>query len=478
VTAFRELIAESLGTYERIDELVDERERARHTTRDPGYRPGPDEDPLNAFVTKCRVDGAEDGPLSGYDVGVKDNIAVGGVEMTCGSRVFDGFVPERDATAVTRVLDAGGTVVGKTNMSDMAVSGTGELTATGPVRNPRDREHLSGGSSSGSAAAVVAGDVDVALSTDQAGSIRVPAAWSGCVGHKPTHRLVPYTGAVGMGYNFDHLGPIARSVADCALALDAIAGEDPRDPRQADVRTEEYAAALEDGAEDLTVGLLEEGFSGHEPAVDRTVRGAVEAFEDAGATVEEVSIPWHEDGAVVWRGIVPESIAAITRGDGVGHFVDGAYDTQLLQGFATAKRARADEFPPTYKFLLLLGQYLMDEHYGYYHAKAQNLACELREAYDDALDEVDVLALPTSPITAYEVDESTRGPKELVERAQTGVRTLHSSPFDVTGHPACSVPAGDVDGLPVGLMLVGRHFEDATVLRAGHNFEGAINWSP
>ena len=120
----------------------------------------------------------------------------------------------------------------------------------------------------------------------------------------------------------------------------------------------------------------------------------------------------------------------------------------------------------------------MDEHYGYYHAKAQNLARELREAYDDALDEVDLLALPTSPITAYEVDESIRGPKELVERAQTGVRTLHSSPFDVTGHPACSVPAGDVNGLPVGLMIVGRHLEDATVLRAGHAFETAIDWSP
>lgn len=475
VEAFIDLIDGALDTFERIEAMPEPRHQQEHTTRDPGYRPDSDEDPNNAFVTRCLVEGADDGPLSGYDIGVKDNIAVAGVEMTCGSKVMDGYVPSRDATAVERLLDAGGTVVGKTNMSNMAVSGTGELSASGPVLNPRDSEHLAGGSSSGSAVAVVEGRVDIALSTDQAGSIRVPAAWSGCVGHKPTHGLVPYTGALGMGYTFDHIGPITGTVEDAALALDVLAGSDPGDPRQGHVPTQEYADSLSADADDLTVGVITEGFAGVEPELDEVVRDAVDAFEAQGATVRDVSIPWHEDGTLIWRGIVPESIAALHRDEGVGHFVDGYYDTQFLDQFANAKRARANDFPPTYKFLLLLGQYLMEEQHGRYYAKAQNLLTELTDAYDSALSDVDVLALPTSPITAYEVGEPLERADDIVERAQTGTRTRNSSPFDVTGHPATSVPCGAVDGLPAGLMFVGEHFDDAAALRAAHAFEQTVD---
>ncbi|USZ73724.1 amidase (plasmid) [Natronosalvus halobius] len=475
VEAFINLIDGTLDTYERIGSIPEPRREQRHTTREPGYRPDTDEDPNNAFVTRCYVKGADDGPLSGYDIGVKDNIAVRGVEMTCGSNVFDGYLPARDATAVRRLLDAGGDIVGKTNMSDMAVSGTGELSATGPVLNPRNSEYLAGGSSSGSAAAVVEGSVDIALSTDQAGSIRVPAAWSGCVGHKPTHGLVPYTGALGMGYTFDHIGPITNSVADAALALDVLAGYDSDDPRQKYVQTHDYANSLTSEPDDITVGVIEEGFVGEQPSLDETVRDACDAFAAQGATVETVSIPWHEEGTLIWRGIVPESIAALHRDEGVGHYVDGFYDTQFLEQFANAKRARANDFPPTYKFLVLLGQYLAEEHHSRFYAKAQNLLDELTDAYDSALADVDVLALPTSPTTAYELGEPLHRSDEIIERAQTGVRTKNSSPFDVTGHPAVSVPCGTDDGLPVGLMFVGEHFDDATVLRAAQAFEQSVD---
>jgi amidase len=213
VEDFAAIVPGVLAGYERLDELVDPRPRIEHTDRDPGYKPGPEEDPLNAFVTKCRVSGADDGPLAGYEVGIKDNVAVAGVEMTLGSKLFEGYVPSTDATIVTRLLDAGATITGKLNMEDMAFSGSGELSATGPVLNPRDENHIAGGSSSGSAAAVASGAVDVAIGGDQGGSIRIPASWSGIVGHKPTHSLVPYTGIVGLGRSFDHAGPMASSGA-------------------------------------------------------------------------------------------------------------------------------------------------------------------------------------------------------------------------------------------------------------------------
>jgi amidase len=203
VADFAGLIPETLAGYERLDELADYTPSVEYTDRDFGYKPDAEEDPLNAFVTKCDVTGADSGLLDGYDIGLKDNVNLAGIEMTCGSKLFEGYVPSTDATLVTRLLDAGATITGKLNMEDMAFSGNGELSATGPVFNPRDPEYIAGGSSSGSAAAVGNGDVDVAIGGDQDGSIRMPAAWSGIVGHKPTHSLVPYTGIVGQTIDDD-----------------------------------------------------------------------------------------------------------------------------------------------------------------------------------------------------------------------------------------------------------------------------------
>lgn len=475
VEDFTAVIPEVLKAYERLDELPSPKPDVEYDEREAGYEPGPEEDQLNAFVTKCEVRGADSGPLAGYEVGLKDNVSVAGIGMTCGSGLLSDYVPSIDATIVTRFLDAGATVTGKLNMENMAFSGSGELSASGPVLNPRNTDYLAGGSSSGSAAAVVSGDVDVAIGGDQAGSIRIPSAWCGCVGLKPTYSLVPYTGIVGLGRSFDHTGPMATSAEDCARVLDAIAGKDPLDPRQGGVPTEEYTTALTDDPAELTIGVLEEGF-GHEesePGVDATVRDALDHFADAGAEITDVSIPMHLDGLPIWNGVANEGTTATISGEGTGHFGNGYYDTEFMDAFGRARRAHADEYPPTIKLVLTLGQYLSDEYRSHYYAKAQNLSRELAAAYDEALADVDVLAMPTTPQTAHErSDDLTR-----LQRIDRAVNMLpNTAPFDVTGHPALSVPAGTTDGLPVGLMFVGGQFDDTTVLRAGHTFEQNHDW--
>ena len=476
---FEELAPGFLTSMERLDEMVEPRPSVEYTDRGPVYRPGPEEDPLNAFVTKCLVEGADDGPLAGYDVGVKDNISVAGVELTNGSKVLEGFVPTADATVVTRILDAGGTIVGKLNMEDMAFSGGGDLSAFGPVFHPRDPDYLAGGSSSGSAAAVVSGDVDVSLGTDQAGSVRAPASWCGCVGLKPTHGLVPYTGGLSNGsYSIDHIGPLARSVEDVAVLLDAIAGADPLDPRQGEVPVQDYAGALEADLGSLSVGVVEEGFGidtpleTSDPGVDATVRGALEAFEDGadGVDVRETSIPLQRAGFDLWASIATEAAAAIADSEGVGHFVEGFYDTQFMEHFAKSRRTRANDYPPLFKLVVTLGQYLRDEYHGHYHAKAQNCRRTLRAAFDEALAEFDVLALPATVTTAIEYREDVSR-LEIIDRT---FNITNTTPQNVTGHPAISIPCGTAGGLPVGLMLVGERFDDAGLLQAANAFEETV----
>ncbi|MXR41367.1 amidase [Halobaculum sp. WSA2] len=474
VADFAAIIDGLFEGYERIDELADPTPEVAYHTRDPGYEPDATEDPLNAFVRRCVVEGADDGPLSDYEIGLKDSVSLAGVEMTLGSKLFEGYVPSTDATIVTRLLDAGATITGKLNMEDMALSGSGELSATGPVRNPVDDDYLAGGSSSGSAAAVGAGDLDAAIGGDQGGSIRIPAAWSGIVGHKPTHSLVPYTGVAGLGRSFDHVGPMASTVEDCALLLDVLAGADGLDPRQGEVPTQHYSDALGADPGEVTVGVLREGF-GHEQSeagVDETVRDALDAFEAAGAEVTEVSVPMHLDGLPIWNAIGLEEITATVEAECVGHYGTGFHDTQFADAFGRARRAQADDYLATMKLTLIAGQYLSDEYRGRYHAKGKNLARKLADAYDEALSDVDVLAMPTTPQTAHEVDTGISR-VEAIDRALNMLP--NTAPFDNTGHPAISVPAGTSDGLPVGLMFVGDTFDDATVLSTAHAFERHVD---
>ncbi|WP_127782989.1 amidase [Rhodococcus sp. X156] len=474
VDAYQELVGAGLAGYQGLDELVEETVPVRWPRADLGRRPAVEDNPFGGWAWRCSVPGAPSGPLQGMRVGVKDNIAVAGVPLLNGSQMMEGYVPREDATVVTRLLDAGAEVVGKTAVPGYCFDGGGITGYPDPQPvNPWDPTRMAGSSSNGSAVVVVTGQVDLALGGDQGGSVRMPASWSGCVGHKPTHGLVPYTGAFPIETTLDHLGPMARDVATCARALAVLAGADGLDPRQVGVQLQDYVAALELGAAGLRVGVLAEGFDWpgvSDPAVDATVRAAAEALREAGATVQEVSVPMHRHGLAIWNAIATQGATdQMVRGDAVGTGWRGAYPTALVDAYGAARRARAADYPPTVAVTVLTGDWLAERHGHHYYAKAQNLGRALARRYEEALQDVDVLLLPTTAMTAQAVPPVDASVGETVAAA---LGNLHNTaPFDVTGNPAISVPCGLADGLPVGAMFVGRHFDDATVLRAGAAYE-------
>jgi amidase len=473
---FSELAGPTLAGFTRLDELPDEILPVKYPRADVGHRPTGEENPSNGWSWVCSIPGAEDGPLAGRTVGVKDNVCVAGVPMLNGSPIMDGYVPREDATVVTRLLDAGAHIVGKTAVPAFCFDGGGLTGYPDPQpTNPHDPAYMCGSSSNGSAAVVVTGGADMALGGDQGGSIRLPSSWSGCCGHKPTHGLVPYTGIFPIELTLDHIGPMARTVADCAAMLDAIAGEDGLDPRQIGVRVQPYRDGLALGADGLRVGVLEEGFGidgVSEADVDAAVRDAAEALARAGAEVEEVSVPMHRDGLAIWNAVAMEGATDLmVRGDAFGTNHKGHYTTDLVDFYGRARRARANDYSVTVKLTVLLGAYLSDRYNHHYYAKGQNLGRRLKARYADALERCDVLVMPTTAMKARPFPPADAAIADVLAAA---LGNLHNtSPFDVTGNPALSVPCGMSDGRPVGMMLVGRHFDDATVLRAGHAYQQA-----
>src|SRR5947208_996754 len=258
--SFRTLIGHTLGSYARLDELVEPSLPVRYP-RQPGRRPSAEENPLGAWYWKTDIAGAPSGLLAGKTLAIKDNICVAGVPMMNGSSVLEGYVPRGDATIVTRILDAGGTILGKAVCESLCFSGGSHTSDSGPVRNPHDPTRTTGGSSSGSGALVAAGAVDMAIGGDQGGSIRIPSCWCGIYGLKPTYGLVPYTGIFPIELTLDHTGPMARTVADVALLLEVIAGPDGLDPRQrVDLKGEAYTRALPGDVRGLRLGIVQEGF--------------------------------------------------------------------------------------------------------------------------------------------------------------------------------------------------------------------------
>ncbi|MEJ2887677.1 amidase [Actinomycetospora aeridis] len=443
-------------------------------------RPDRADNPYNAWYVRTSISESPSGPLAGRAIAVKDNTAVAGVPMTNGSATVEGFVPRTDATIVRRLLDAGATIAGKAVCEDLCFSGASITANTGDVENPWDPSRTAGGSSSGSGALVAAGLVDMATGGDQGGSIRIPAANCGLVGHKPTWGLVPYTGAFPIEFTIDHVGPITRTVGDAALMLSVIAGLDGHDPRQpADLRPDDYVGALAQGARGLRVGVLREGFglAESEPEVDDTVRAATRALADAGLDVRDVSVPWHRHGPKIWDVIATEGATSqMIETSGYGLNWKGLYDPELMHHYGARWAADPTAFSRTVKFVLLAGRYSLDTTHGRHYAMARNLAPKLAAAYDAALADVDVLVLPTLPQRAT-VRPDRDGP--VVETLGRALEMLaNTAPFDVTGHPACSVPAGLAGGLPVGMMIVGRQFDDATVLRVAHAFEEAVGGFP
>jgi amidase len=474
--SFQGLMTGIAESYRRVDQLVEPRPEMRYP-RLPGYRPDERENPLNAWYWKCDIKGADGGVLAGKMVAVKDNICVAGVPMMNGSALLEGYVPDADATVVQRILDAGGTIAGKAACEDLCFSAGSHTCATGPIRNPHNPEHSTGGSSGGSAALVAAGQVDMALGGDQGGSIRTPSCWCGAYGLKPTWGLVPLTGAMPISYSVDHCGPICGSTEDVARLLTAIAGPDPMDPRTTIARTQDYMAALNKGVEGLKIALLEEGFA-HAPSDPETsarVRAAADVLAAQGASVTGVSVPMHYDGPHIWTAIILEGAAEMMiKGYGLGNNWPGLYTTSLIDAFARGLKSRPDDVSETVKLVLFMGEHLHRAYNGRYQAKGQNLRWPLRAAYDAVLAEQDLILMPTIPFPATKIPAADCSREEYVDLA---LNMQHNTcPFDVTGHPAFTVPVGKVGGLPVGMMLVGRHFDEATPIRAAQAYETAVDW--
>ncbi len=466
-----ELVTASAGLYDLVEQLHAELEPATPAGRGATLAAdGADADnPLGAWYARTEISGASGGALDGVRVAIKDNISVAGVPMMNGSRTVEGYVPTHDATVVTRLLAAGVVVTGKAVCESLCFSGASHTSDSGPVRNPWDPSRTSGGSSSGCAVLVATGAVDMAVGGDQGGSVRIPSAFCGTVGHKPTHGLVPYTGAFPIERTIDHLGPITRTVGDAARMLSVLAGwDDGRDPRQpVGVPGADYDADSEGGVQGLRIGVVSEGF-GHEglsqPAVDAAVRACVERLRDAGAEVEEVSVPWHRHGMAIWNVIATDGATAqMIEGNGYGYNAHGWYDPDLMAHYGAQRLERADDFSVTTKLVALGGGHSLAATHGRYYAMAQNLVPRMRRAYDDALAEHDVLVMPTLPITATTLVNDDDDLSTSIARALEMI--VNTAPSDVSGHPATSVPAGLVDGLPVGMMILGGHFEDATCLR-------------
>jgi amidase len=444
--------------------------------RTRGHRPHGEENPLGAWYVKTTIEGAPEGKLKGKRVAIKDNVCVAGVPMMNGASTLEGYVPDVDATIVTRILDAGGTIVGKAVCEYFCFSGGSHTSASGPVHNPHRQGYSAGGSSSGSAALVAAGEADMAIGGDQGGSIRIPSSYCGIYGMKPTHGLVPYTGVMPIELTIDHTGPMTATVADNALLLEVLAGPDGLDPRQRGVEAERYTEALGKSARGLRIAVVTEGF-GHansEPEIDAKVRAAADAFQELGATVEEVSIPMHRSGLAVWLPIAAEGATMqMMLGNGYGFNWKGLYVTSLIDFHANWRR-RADELPDTLKSTMLLGYHLLRNYHGRYYAKAHNLARQLSAAYDAVLADYDLLLMPTLPVKATPIPEPDAPMSEVLQRAFEMIG--NTAPFDVTGHPAMSLPCGKADGLPVGVMLIGRQHAERTIYQAAHAYEQGVDW--
>lgn len=451
--------------------------------RRPGWKPSPAEDPLNAWMWKCAIPGAEGGLLTGKTVSFKDHIAVAGMPMSFGSFALEGLTPDVDATVVTRALEAGGTVTGKNVMNGLSGGfGTGGgIGDYGRPLNPHNHEHVTGGSSSGSGAAVAAGEVDVSFGGDQGGSIRIPAAFCGTVGLKPTFGLVSHFGiGFGSDQSIDYTGPLARTVEDAAAALQATAGTDPYDPRQTrDVPASiDALGGLTDGVAGLRIGVVREGFVGAEPEVRDLVMAAVDVLARAGATLAEVSIPEHHQVRVA-QDALGEGPLSLFKTGFFGAFSRTYYPASIIAAINQLWASHADLLAPRTKLSLIAAEFSRRNYHGRVYAKGQNVRPTYIKAYDAALGHADVLVMPTCLMAAPR-NQRPDGYLAAVEEnllAMTRGASQNTQPFNYTGHPALAVPVGKTSaGLPASLQLIGRFFDDPLLLRVAYAYEHSVDW--
>ena len=473
---FERLIDKALEMFDTLDTLPQPKTEFRYGDRGSWWRPEPGKDPCNAFISCCNVQGAASGRLKGKHVGLKDNIRLAGVPMTNGSSLMSYYVPSTDAAVVERLLDAGASITGKLNMDDFGFAGTSETSAYGVIRNPVNLEYSAGGSSGGCGAAVVTGDVDIAIAVDQGGSGRIPAAWCGAVALKATHGLIPSYGITYLDHTIDFVTPITRSVSELAQVMEVIAGDDPRDAQwvRGPIRTESDTESLGQPVQGMRVGVLAQGLN--IPTLQADVKAAFETavavIGRLGATIEPVSFPLWAHGQAIWNGFAAHSISAMIESNQEGFGRLGLCDLGWQQAFSDARRSRGNMFPPYMKMLMILGAYLRRDLGSIYFGKATNLRYKMRQEFDVLFDRFDAIVTPTIPMTAFRLLTSAPSIEEMGQRAAGMCQNTY--PLNVTGNPALTVPCGRGDnGLPIGLQVITRHFHDATAIRLAHAYEGA-----
>lgn len=410
-------------------------------------------------------------PLIGIPIAVKDNMCTDGVKTTCASKILGNFIPPYDATVVGRLKQAGAVLCGKPNMDEFAMGSSTENSGFFITKNPWDLERIPGGSSGGSAAATAAGECIGSLGSDTGGSIRQPAACCGVVGLKPTYGRVSRYGLVAFASSLDQIGPITKDVTDTAILMNVIAGSDPRDSTSANIPVPDFLRALKKDVKGMKIGMPKEYFiKGMDPEVEKTVKDAVKTLEGLGAKVREVSLP-NTDYAVATYYILATSEASsnLARYDGVKYGYRTPAPKDLMDMYT---KTRHEGFGPEVKRRIMLGTYALSAgYYEAYYKKGQQARTLIKKDFDDAFMLVDVIATPTSPTAAFRIGEKTTDPLQMY------LSDIFTISVNLAGIPGMSVPCGFTkNGLPIGLQLLGRHFDEESIIHAAFAYEQATEW--
>jgi len=409
------------------------------------------------------------GALTGVPIVVKDNMCTRGIKTTCSSKMLENFVPPYDASVVEKVNAQGMVTVGKTNLDEFAMGSSTENSALFVTRNPWDVSRVPGGSSGGSAVAVVAGEAVCALGSDTGGSIRQPAGFCSVVGLKPTYGRVSRYGLVAFASSLDQIGPLTQDVTDCALLLNAIAGHDKRDSTSVPEPVPDYTKCLKADLKGVRLGVPKEYYvEGMQPEVAESMKAALGKLEELGAELEEMSLPHTPYALAVYYIIAPsEASANLARYDGVKYGYSYAGNSM----WESMEKTRENGFGPEVKRRIMLGTYALSAgYYDAWYVKAQRVRTLIRREFDAAFEKYDALITPTSPTVPFKIGEKTDDPLSMY---LSDVCTL---PINIAGVPGISVPAGFADGLPIGMQVIGKHFGEETILRVAYAYEQATEW--
>ncbi len=428
---------------------------------------------LNAFITIAKesaisrakeIDSeGHEGPLAGIPVAIKDNISTKGIQTTCASKILTGYVPPYDAHVIERLKDAGAVIIGKTNMDEFAMGTSTETSFYGVTRNPWDMERVPGGSSGGSAAAVAGGEAPLALGSDTGGSVRCPASFCGVVGLKPTYGVISRYGLIAYANSLEQIGPFAANVRDLAALFDVIAGYDARDSTSVN-KEANYSSAILNDVGGLKIGVPEDYFGeGTDKKVEKAVWDAIHTLEDLGASRTEIKMP-HTKYALSAYYIIAMSEASsnLARFDGMRY----GLRTEDSDWHTTFSQVRAAGFGDEVKRRILLGTYALSAgYYDKYYLKALKIRTLIKQDFERAFKNVDVLITPTMPYPAFKLGEKIGDPLSLY------LADVDTVPINLAGVPSISVPCGFSDGLPIGMQIIGKHFDEATILRTAYTFE-------